>query len=224
MIPFRVVAAGDRSHGTFFLAIWASRTPSGHTVRSSGTCPGRSSGTCPGRSSGTCPGRSSGTCPGRSSGTCPGRSSGTLSGHAFGGFRAPWTALKVPENRTVRPLSWQDSTLFLARQRPGRRGENFHGTNVPSCQRSDGRRVPDFHGTNGLAPRGLTALTCRRRGGVAFVYDRRWTALTRRQVSAASPLYLHGTTFVSCASAPGGRPGVETCMLRVGRQGVPGWR
>ena len=79
-------------HGTTFLAIWASRTPSGHTVRSSGTCPGRSS--------------------------------DALSGHAFGGFRAPWTALKVPENRTVRPLSWLDSTLFLARQRPGGRGGN----------------------------------------------------------------------------------------------------
>ena len=47
------------------------------------------------------------------------RASGTLSGHAVGGFGARWDALKVPEARTARRLSWLDSTLFLARQRPG---------------------------------------------------------------------------------------------------------
>ena len=40
-----------------FFPTWVSLTPSGHTVRSCGTCPGRSCGTCPGRPCGTCPGR-----------------------------------------------------------------------------------------------------------------------------------------------------------------------
>ena len=76
------------------LSTWASWTPSGHTVRSSGT----------------------------------------LSGHAVGGFRAPWTALKVPENRTVRPLSLLESMLFLARQRPGGRRVHYsHGTTFVPC-------------------------------------------------------------------------------------------
>ena len=40
-----------RFHGTILLATWVSWTPCGHTVRSSGTCPGRSSGTLSGISS-----------------------------------------------------------------------------------------------------------------------------------------------------------------------------
>ena len=67
-----------------FFPTWVSLTPSGHTVRSCGTCPGRPCGTCPGRSCGTCPGRSCGTCPGRSCGTCPGRSCGTCPGRSCG--------------------------------------------------------------------------------------------------------------------------------------------
>ena len=124
--------------------------------RASGTCPGRASGTCPGRASGTCPGRASGTCPGRASGTCPGRASGTLSGISLfdstgcsthrprnqlrgvatcrsgaSARAAPdrWRPLKVSEARTARPLSWLESMLFLARQRPGGRRVHYsHGT------------------------------------------------------------------------------------------------
>ena len=40
------------------------------------------------------------------------------------GCARPVATLKVPEDRTARRLSWLDSRLFPARQRPGRRGGN----------------------------------------------------------------------------------------------------
>ena len=82
------------------------------------------------------------------------RSSGTLSGYAFGGFRAPWTALKVPENRTVRPLSLLESMLFPARQRPGAPGRKllansaqsfpFGGQRKPLVQADKGKPAPQL--------------------------------------------------------------------------------
>ena len=105
-------------------------------MRSSGTCPGRSSGTCPGRSSGTCPGRSSGTLSGislfDSTGCSTHRPRNQLRGVAAcrsgaSARAAPdrWRPLKVPENRTVRPLSLLESMLFPARQRPGAPGRKL---------------------------------------------------------------------------------------------------
>ena len=47
-----------------------------------------------------------------------------------------WRPLKVPENRTARPLSLRVAPLFPARPRPGQPGsEHFHGTR-PHCRDS----------------------------------------------------------------------------------------
>ena len=129
-----------------FFPTWVSLTPSGHTVRSCGTCPGRPCGTCPGRPCGTCPGRRpaalalagalrhlpwpapcgtpSGISLFDSTGYSTHRPRNQLRGVAT--CRSGASARAAPDRwRPVRPLSLLESMLFPARQRPGAPGRKL---------------------------------------------------------------------------------------------------